>query len=116
MLLSSTDISPNACGLRHKNALHLAAAHGHSHVVQCLLLNKVRGGVFVCWSACVYLRMFVCMCLSACVCLCAGTYVFVYMKRRHNMWEKLIEFLQMYYKPIKGTVRQNIGEQLKLWQ
>ncbi len=40
-LLSSTDISPNARGLRHKNALHLAAAHGHAHVVQCLLANKV---------------------------------------------------------------------------
>jgi len=45
-LLSSMDVSPNARGLRHKNALHLAAAKGHAPVVQCLLLNKVR--VWVC--------------------------------------------------------------------
>ena len=40
-LLSLPQISPNACGLRHKNALHLASAKGHVKVVQSLLLSKV---------------------------------------------------------------------------
>lgn len=40
-LLSTSNISPNAFGLRHKNALHLASAKGHAKVVQSLLLNKV---------------------------------------------------------------------------
>ncbi len=41
-LLSTTDVSPNACGLRHKNALHLASTGGHKTVVECLLMNGVR--------------------------------------------------------------------------
>lgn len=40
-LLSSSQISPNACGLRHKNALHLASAKGHVNIVRRLLLSKV---------------------------------------------------------------------------
>lgn len=40
-LLSSTQISPNARGLRHKNALHLASAKGHIKVVKSLLLSNV---------------------------------------------------------------------------
>lgn len=40
-LLSSSQISPNACGLRHKNALHLASANGHTDVVHRVLLSKV---------------------------------------------------------------------------
>ena len=40
-LLSSSQVSPNACGLRHKNALHLASAKGHTNVVHRLLLSKV---------------------------------------------------------------------------
>ena len=40
-LLSSSQISPNACGLMHKNALHLASAKGHINVVRRLLLSKV---------------------------------------------------------------------------
>ncbi len=40
-LLSSTPVSPNAKGLRHKNALHLAAAKAHKEVVEFLLLNHV---------------------------------------------------------------------------
>ena len=40
-LLSSTEISPNARGLHHKNALHLASAKGHTKVVTSLLLKNV---------------------------------------------------------------------------
>lgn len=40
-LLSTTNVSPNARGLRHKNALHLAAAKGHKQVVEFLLMNGV---------------------------------------------------------------------------
>ena len=40
-LILHTQVSPNACGLRHKNALHLAAAKGHKQIVEFLLLNGV---------------------------------------------------------------------------
>ena len=40
-LLSTTSVSPNARGLKHKNALHLAAAKGHKQVVEFLLINGV---------------------------------------------------------------------------
>ena len=40
-LLSSSEASPNARGLRHKSALHLAAAKGHKQIVEFLLLNGV---------------------------------------------------------------------------
>lgn len=40
-LLSTVGVSPNARGLRHKNALHLAAAKGHQQVVEVLLINGV---------------------------------------------------------------------------
>ena len=41
-LLSTSPVSPNARGLRRKNALHLASAKGHAKVVQRLLLDKVH--------------------------------------------------------------------------
>ena len=41
-LLSTMSVSPNARGLRHKNILHLASAHGHSKVVEFLIMNGVR--------------------------------------------------------------------------
>lgn len=41
-LLSTTACSPNACGLRHKNALHLASSRGHQEVVEFLIVNGVR--------------------------------------------------------------------------
>ena len=41
-LLSTFPVSPNARGLRRKNALHLASSKGHAKVVQRLLLNKVH--------------------------------------------------------------------------
>ena len=40
-LLSSTGVSPNARGLRHKNSLHLAASKGHKEIVEFLLVNGV---------------------------------------------------------------------------
>ena len=40
-LLSVSCVSPNACGLHQKNALHLASAQGHTKVVQSLLLFGV---------------------------------------------------------------------------
>ena len=41
-LLSTTPVSPNARGLRHKNALHLASARGHCKVAEFLIMNGVR--------------------------------------------------------------------------
>ena len=41
-LLSTTFVSPNACGLRHKNALDLASARGHCKVAEFLIMNGVR--------------------------------------------------------------------------
>jgi ankyrin repeat protein len=49
-LLSSSQVSPNACGLRHKNALHLASAKGHTNVVHRLLVSKVSPIVFLAYS------------------------------------------------------------------
>ena len=40
-LVSTTYISPNGRGLRHKSALHLASAKGHKVVAKFLLLNGV---------------------------------------------------------------------------
>lgn len=40
-LLLATPVSPNARGLKHKNALHLAASKGHREIVEILLLNGV---------------------------------------------------------------------------
>lgn len=40
-LLFVSQVSPNACGLRQKNALHLASAQGHTKVIQSLLLFGV---------------------------------------------------------------------------
>ena len=42
-LLTACGVSPNVCGLRHKAALHLAAAQGHTAVVEVLLANGVSG-------------------------------------------------------------------------
>ena len=42
-MLLTTSVSPNARGLRHKNALHLASARGHCKVVEFLIMNGVRG-------------------------------------------------------------------------
>lgn len=54
-LMSSTDVSPNARGLGHKNSLHLAAAKGHTQIVRCLLMNGVCGGEVVVAQWCVVL-------------------------------------------------------------
>ena len=40
-LLTTTPISPNVKGLRHKCALHLAAAKGYREIVEFLILNGV---------------------------------------------------------------------------
>ena len=45
-LLSSSSTSPNALGLRHKNALHLASAKGHKKVVEFLIVNGVSSHVY----------------------------------------------------------------------
>lgn len=40
-LFTTTPISPNVKGLRHKNALHLSSAKGFVEIVEILLLNGV---------------------------------------------------------------------------
>lgn len=47
-LVSTSDISPNACGLRHKNALHLSCAQGHMEVTNFLILNGVSECIYQC--------------------------------------------------------------------
>ena len=41
-LLATPYTSPNVKGLKHKAAIHLAAANGHIDIVELLVINGVR--------------------------------------------------------------------------
>ena len=47
--LNQPYLSPNALGLRHKTALHLAAIAGHVSIVQLLINRGVRRGQLWVW-------------------------------------------------------------------